>query len=206
MTKRSSTDGGARGWRRAGGLAVVLGMGLAAAPAGAVSISLAPAAVAPLPGDSFAIELTVAGLGDGSAPSLGAFDVTLSFDPAAVAFTSVVFDDRLGAIPAQAFADFAAGAGTLALASFSLLSPAALDALQPGAFRLATIVFEAVGAAPSTIGVASALLGDGLGQALPLDAPPTGVSVQPIPEPVAALVFGLGVAAVARVTRRRGAV
>lgn len=205
MAKRISTGRAARtrGWT--GTVAAAVVAALAAAPASAVSIALAPATVTPEPGATFAVELRVAGLGEGAAPSLGAFDVTLSFDPAAVAFTSVSFDEFLGTIPAQAFADFTPGAGTLALASFSLLPTAALDALQPGSFRLATIVFEAVGAGPSAIDVTAALLGDGFGGRLALATAPIGVQVQPIPEPAAALAFGLGLAAVARASRRRRA-
>jgi len=204
MAKRSATIGsGARRWL-AGALLAAAGA-LAATPAGAVSISLAPASVSPAPGDSFTLELLVSGLGDGTAPSLGAFDITLSFDPTAVAFSSVSFDAFLGAIPAEATADALAGPGTLALAEFSVLSSSALDALQPGSFRLATLVFAAAGATPSTIAVTSALLGDGEGARIGLDAPLGSTRVAPIPEPAAALAFGLGVAVVARASRRRGA-
>jgi hypothetical protein len=206
VAKRISMGRAGTWWRWASAVAAAAVVAaLAAAPAGALSIALAPATVTPEPGATFAVELRVAGLGDGAAPSLGAFDVTLAFDPAAVAFTSVSFDEFLGTIPAQALADFTPGAGTLALASFSLLPPATLDALQPGSFRLATIVFEAVGAGPSAIDVTSALLGDGFGGRLALSAAPTGVQVQPIPEPAAALVFGVCVAAVARASRQRRA-
>lgn len=178
-------------------------MGFAAAPAAALSLSLAPAIATPAPGGSFAAELFVTGLGDGGAPSLGAFDITLSFDADAVAFTSVAFDGFLGSIPAEASADALLGAGTLSLAGFSILPEATLDALQPASFRLATIIFTATSAAPSTIAIASSLLGDVDGRPLALTAPPTGLQVQPIPEPASALVFGLCLALVARAARRR---
>jgi hypothetical protein len=204
MAKRNPTNGARMGWWCAVALAAAVA-GLVTTPAGAVSIELTPATVTPLPGETFAIELRISGLGDGVAPSLGAFDITLAFDPAAVAFASVSFGDLLGAIPGQASAEAVPGAGTLALASFSVLSEAALDGLQPGAFRLATILFEALGAAPSAIDVTAVLLGDGPGLGLALDAPPTGAQVQPVPEPSVALLLGLGLAAMARTSRRRRA-
>jgi hypothetical protein len=174
---------------------------LAAAPAAAVSLSLAPAIATPAPGGSFTAELFVSGLGDGGAPSLAAFDITLSFDADAIAFTSVAFDDFLGSIPAEASVDAVLGDGTLDLAGFSILPAAALDALQPASFRVATIVFSATGSTPSSIAISSALLGDADGRPLTLTTPPTGMNVQPIPEPASALVFGLCLALVARVGR-----
>ena len=201
-TKRIVERGAARVRRLAIALAA-LGTGLAAAPAGAVSIWLAPAIATPLPGSPFAVELLVGGLGEGGALSLGAYDITLAFDPGAVAVTGVSFDGFLGAIPTEASADSVLGAGTLGLASFSILPSAALDALQPGSFRLATILFEATSATPSTIAISASLLGDAAGRAIPLSTPPTGTQVQPIPEPSAALVFGLCAALQARTSRGR---
>lgn len=204
MVNRIRTSGArAWTWARAAGASLAVLAALAAAPAGALTLTLSPATATPAPGDPFAVDLLVSGLGDGSAPSLGAFDVTLTFDAAAVSFVSVGFDAYLGAIPAEATAGSVLGAGTLALGEYSILSPAALDALQPGSFRLATVVFEATSLAPSAIGFGAVLLGDADGRALALTTPPTGTTVSPIPEPTAALVFGLAVAVVARASRGR---
>lgn len=202
MAKRSAADGARRrGWLL-GALLATVGW-LAAGPAGAVvSLSLSPASLHPAPGDSFPLDLMVSGLGDGVPPSLAAFDITLGFDPAAVTFSSLAFDSFLGAIPAEATADFVAGASTVSLAEFSILPSGALDALQPDPFRLATLVFTAASAAPSTIAITSALLGNGAGALIPIAALGSA-RVAPIPEPAAALAFALGVAVVAGATRRR---
>lgn len=204
MRDRSATerDRGAR-CRRAAALAataLVAVTGLAAAPAGAVSLGLSPPAVSPAPGGSFAVDLVVSDL---AGAVVGGFDVTLGFDPTALAIAGVSFDSQLGAIPAEATAEAIGGTGTLSLAAFSILSTAALEALQGDSVRLATIVFEATSAAPSAIGIAAALLADGPGAPLVLGAPPSGTNVTPIPEPAGALVFALGVGLTAAATRRR---
>lgn len=202
MRKRILQHGAEAAGRLAAPIAAVV-IAFAATSAAALSLSLAPAVATPAPGATFAAELFVSGLGDGGAPSLGAFDITLSFDADAVAFTSVTFDEFLGSIPGEASVDALLGAGTLSLAGFSILSEAALDALQPASFRLATIVFTATSAAPSAIGISSALLGDADAMALALTEPPTGMEVRPIPEPTSALVFGLCLALVARRAREQ---
>src|SRR5690606_15194388 len=103
MTARTDrTEDGGHSMRRRGGFAMAAGnprfatrarrwlagavlaavAELAAGPAGALSITLAPATVAPLPGGAFALDLVVSDLGGAA---LGAYDVALTFDPTAVA-------------------------------------------------------------------------------------------------------------------------
>jgi hypothetical protein len=171
-----------------------------AAPAGAALLGLSPSAVSPAPGGSFAVDLMVSGL---EGKVVGAFDITLGFEATALAIASVSFDTQLGAIPAEATAEAVEGAGTLALSEVSILSTTALDGLQGDPVRLATIVFDVISAQPSTIAITAALLGDGDGVRIGLDAPPGGTSVAPIPEPAGALLFALGVGVVARISRRR---
>jgi len=187
----------ARRWLAGAVLAAVAE--LAAGPAGALSITLAPATVAPLPGGAFALDLVVSDLGGAA---LGAYDVALTFDPTAVALTSVSFDGYLGVIPDEASAEALTAPGSVALASFSILPEAALDALQPDSFRLASLVFTATSGAPSTIAVGSALLGDAQGRRLTVDVLGSA-TIAPVPEPAAALAFGVGVMLAARASRRR---
>lgn len=175
---------------------------LVAAEAGALSIALAPGVATPPPGGSFALDVTIGDLGT---DVIGAFDLTVAFDASAVSVATVGFDAALGAIPAEATAEFVVGPSSVALAGFSILPTSALAALQGDSFRLATIVFDVLDVAPSTIAITSALLGDGAGAPLQLTAPPGGTSVRPIPEPAVAQAFAIGLALLAGATRRRAA-
>jgi hypothetical protein len=97
-------------------------------------------------GGSFTLDLVVSGLGDFSPDSLGAFDISVGFDATALSFTSYVLGDFLGDIDLFEAIDGSAGdiGGAVNVAEVSLLSAAALDALQPDSFTLATLSFSVV--------------------------------------------------------------
>lgn len=175
---------------------------LGATTSRAASILFDPASVSPLPGASFSLDLVITDLAGGDAGTVGGFDVALAFDAAAVSFVGVSFDVLLGTGSAEVLFDTIPGAGTLQIAGLSLLSPAALDALQSGSVRLATLVFEATAPQPSTISISSALVADALGLALPLDVRGSA-TVAPVPEPTSVLLFAVGLGVVARAGRRR---
>lgn len=177
-------------------LALALLLALAPAGAGAVSIDLAPGVVAATVGASFDLELVVSGLGDGAAPSLGAYDFDLEFDASLLAFESVAFGTQLGAGSLQASG---VAGGVVDLAEVSLLSPAALDALQPGSFVIATLRFTPLAPGTSSVGFGQAIVGDGFGA--PLQVSLGGARVvaeRAIPEPGAVALFGLGALVLAR--------
>lgn len=136
----------------------------------AVSLSLSPAAQTAAPGDSIELMLIASGLTEGGAPSLGAFDLILNYDPSILAYSGVVFGDMLGPVFGAITFEFDDGLGALNLAAVSLDDAATLDALQPGAFELATITFLATGAgvSPVAIDAQSVILGDALGAPLEL--------------------------------------
>ena len=181
----------------------VLGALIGALPAAAVTLSLAPSSLSPAVGSAFTLDLVVSGTSAGAAPSLGGFDVAVVFDPAAVTFTGVSYGTLLGALPAQATTATVAGPGAVALAEVSFLPPGDLDALQPDAFTLATLGFVATTLAPSTISLGSVLLSDGFGRPLGVEVPFGSAAVTPtpssaVPEPGAALVYGVGLWVVSR--------
>jgi hypothetical protein len=188
--------------------AIGLGLLLALAPAaaGALSIGFAPVAVTGAVGSSLALDVVVSGLGDGTAPSLGSFDLDVSFDPSLLSFDSLGFGALLGG-PADSLRDSdEPAAGVVDLAEVSLLSPPELDALQPDSFVLATLSFTALGAGTSTVSFSQALLGDAFGQRfgeVSLGAARVTASGAVIPEPRAFALFALGALAVARVRPRR---
>ena len=146
-----------------------------------------PSTPAPVVGDTFTADVVVSGLGNLAAPSLGAFDLNLTFNPSVVNFVGITFGQLLGdpmAGPVEAVTGFAAAAGSLNAFSVSLLTPAQLVALQPASFTLFTVTLQVVGTGDSSLDVLpNAVLGDQLGAPLPKGAiqggPFTGIARVP---------------------------
>src|SRR5262249_35813021 len=88
-------------------------------------------------GQIVVVDVVVSGLGGGLPPSVGAFDIDMSFDPAILAPTDITFGRFLGD-PEQAEALTAASIseGGVSFAAVSVLPAAELVALQPDAERL----------------------------------------------------------------------
>jgi hypothetical protein len=194
--------------RRAGlalaaALALVL-VPVGGAPAGAATLALVPSPVDVAVGGGFDLELVVGGLGDGVAPSVGGFDVALSFDPDLLSLDSVEVGLLLGDESAfESFSDIVFGTGSVGIAQTSFLDALTLDGSQPASFTLATLSFTAIGSGTSSVSFASASLADAFGE--PLAVTVAGARVNAggvIPEPSATLLFGLGALGVAAATGR----
>ena len=130
-------------------------------PAVGQTLEVVPSPSSPPVGSTLTVEVRVSGLGNFAPPSLGAFDLTLSFDPAVLSFTSGAFGVSLGdqnAAPAEAVA--ATGPGTGQVFEVSLLAPADLNVRQPDAFTLFTAAFNVVGEGATALGVGDITLGD----------------------------------------------
>jgi hypothetical protein len=174
------------------------------APAGAVTLALVPSAVAVAVGGNFDLDLVVGGLGDGVAPSLGGFDVALSFDSDLLSLDSVQLGALLGDENAfESFSDVVFATGSVSIAQTSFLDALVLDGIQPASFTIASLSFTAIAAGTSAVGFASASLADAFGA--PLQVTVAGARVNAggvIPEPSASLLFGFGALAVAAAARR----
>jgi hypothetical protein len=147
--------------------------------------------------------VVVSGLGNGAPPSLGSYDLDVSFDASRLTYASTDFGSLLGG-PADSIQGALGGAGLVDLAEISLLLPAELDALQPDSFSIATLHFSVSAPGASTVSITQALAGDGFGRPLSItslgSARVSGSAA--VPEPSALLVFALGAAIVYRSTRR----
>lgn len=106
-------------------------------------------------GGAVSVDVSVSGLGSAAAPSLGAFDLALCFDPTVLSFRSVRFGALLG--------DEAASEAVTGVSPFnshldafevSLLLPAELIAIQPASFTLFTATFAATSAGTSPMELA----------------------------------------------------
>lgn len=175
---------------------VRVGMALAfAAPQAqaGVIVSLTPDSAMVTLGDTLDVDVLIAGLRNFTPPSVGAFDLDVSFDAAILSPTGVTFGPFLGdpdPFAFETFTDFQFLTGVVDFAEVSLLSPAELDGLQPSGFRLATLSFDAIATGVSPLMLTQISVDD-----------PFGVNL--IPEPRTLWLIGVGLAGLGRVSRRR---
>jgi len=136
-------------------------------------------------GDSFSVDITIAGLGDLSSPSLGAFFIDVSFDNSLFGLDLVSFGDLLNGnagdpLFSDRFVDDSVS-GIVSLSETSFLFDFELDALQPASFTLATLDFTALATGSGALDFALIDLSDELGFSIN-DATGAGTTVT-VPEP-----------------------
>jgi hypothetical protein len=174
----------------------------------AASITLAPSSQSVDLGSQAVVTLDIAGLGSGAAPSVGAYDINLSFDSSILALSSVVFGDpvlgdQLDVLGLGSILGATPGAGTVNVFEISLDFVDDLNQLQADSFTLATFTFDTLAAGSSALGLTLNALGDADG--LPLEATLTGGSVDvtaapppvSVPEPSAWATYTLLLAGLA---------
>ena len=173
-----------------------------ASRADAITIGFDPA-VAETTGQTLSVDLVVLDLGNFISPSLGAFDLTLTFDPGVLSLATTSFGSFLGN-PATGEAFVSAtdvGPGSVNLVGLSFLTASELNALQPSAFPLATLNFNALAVGETPLLLTVNTLSNEVGESFSFVKTETG-SAQVIPEPATLLLLGMGLFGVA-VARRR---
>src|SRR5690349_9097493 len=111
--------------------------------AASISWDLVPSAVTVFQGQSVTADVVISGKAVGSAPSIGAIDFDVTFDPTILSPTNVTFGPFLGNPGLfEALTDFKFLPGVVDFAEASLLSPAQLDTVQPASFSIATLSFK----------------------------------------------------------------
>jgi hypothetical protein len=148
---------------------------LLALPGRAAVIEVVPAAQTVDEGDTLEVSLKISGLGDLIAPSLGTFELLVAFDAAVLSFVDAVFGDpilgdQLDVQGLGAVSQVTPGTGTVELFEVSLDTVSDLNALQAGAFVLATLTFSAVGEGTSAVTVSPGATGLGDADGAPLTA------------------------------------
>lgn len=192
-----------KSWVVAAAGLVMLGM---SAGACAVTVSLSPSSSTIGVGGAASVDVVIAGLGDQAAPSVGVYDIDVSFDAGVLGLDGVTFGTGLdvlglgsvritdGSLP-----------GVVNVYELSLDAAADLDALQPAAFTLFTLLFQGLGPGTSPLSVSLNTLGDASGDALDADVSGGELTVT-VSEPAAAwlLLAGLaGLGALPRAARSR---
>jgi hypothetical protein len=150
-------------------------------------------------GNQASVSLTIAGLGNGTAPSVGAYDIDVMFDPTVLSFNSAIFGNQLDILGLGDLQFVTPGAGDVDLFELSLDSASDLNNLQAASFILATLTFDTIGTGTSPITLTLNALGDADGKALAADLVNGSVTVSqqggpsPVPEP-SSLVLIVGAA------------
>jgi len=181
-----------------------LALSAAAVSANAATISVDPASQSTTVGSTVSATIRISDLAGGTAPSLGGFDLNLSFDAAVLSFSGLSYGtglDVLGLGSIQ-FSDTAT-AGLLNVGEISLDAESDLDTLQPGAFALFTVTFQAIAAGASGLNLQINSLADAAGLALSATTAGGSVGVAPVPLPAAAWLLFSGLAGLAGISRRR---
>lgn len=176
---------------------------LRGAPAEAIVIDFVPADQTVDLGAAVSVDLVISDLGDFTAPSLGAFDLDVSYDPSILSATSVTLTALLGDSTETLEGVDLSMPGLIDLFLVSLLPQLELESLQPASFVLATLSFDTLATGTSALELTDVVLGDALGAELSAIAGSGSITVGDtgIPEPplAALLVAALGLA----VFRRR---
>lgn len=150
-------------------------------------------------GDTVSLALVVSGLGNFTADSLGAFDVSVTYDAAALSFANYTLGDFfLGDTSLFTALDVSGGdtGGVVNVAQVSLLSAATLNIRQPDNFILAFLNFDVIGlttGASTEVSLpGNAVLGDQNGSALPVTTGRSAtITAVPVPGTLLLMLGGL---------------
>ena len=178
---------------------------IAAAPSWAIPIlSVEPSAEKIGVGQTLLVDVNISGLGSGTAPSLGAFDLRLVYNPFVLDFVTLGFGDQLDVLGLGTVNGFAEDpdptVGAVDFFEISLDLPSDLENLQADSFLLARIAFTGLGKGSSSLNLALPDLSDAFGNSLSAVVVPGSVKV---PEPGTLTLLILGLAGIGLVLRRQ---
>ncbi len=174
----------------------------------AVIINVLPNVPSIEQGNPVTVDITVSDLGNGTAPSVGVFDLDFSYDAAILGFNSATFGNQLdlfGFGSLQLVDSSIAGTINLFELSFDFASD--LDTLQAPSFVLASLMFDTLAVGTSNLSVASNSFGDSIGIELTPSIINASVDVTnnttvPISSPVSLWLIFLGISALSFMRRK----
>jgi len=175
----------------------------------AVMLSLQPSSSTANIGDTIDVNFVVSGLTAGAAaPSVGHFDIDITWSGPQLMFDSVAFGPYLGdpADPTETQVSILPPGVFVGLSEQSLLTPAALDALQPANFTLATVTFTAAALGNTVVSGDLFALDDAFGNRLldpfgPVDS--AHIDVLSVAEPVSLALLGVGILGLGVIHQRK---
>jgi hypothetical protein len=165
---------------------------------GEVVVSIDPTSQTTSIGRLVTADIDIAGLG--IPPSIGTFDLDISYNPLVLAFSGFAFGDPLVGDQldptgnGDVISSVNPGIGTLEIFELSLDSSSTLNSLQHSSFTLGALTFNAVGTGDSALDMSINALGDADGNPLTATIQDGAVSLtSAIPEPETGGVFSLAV-------------
>ena len=188
--------------------AFILLTACAGALANPITIQVLPASQNVNVGDPVTLTLQISGLGTGTAPSVGTFDIDVAFDPTLLSLTNTAFGTSLDIFGLGDIQIATPGTSTVNLFELSLDSDSDLNSLQPASFVLATLSFTALGNGISPVSLSVNALGDADGNSLSTILQDGSVTVGPsasTPEPATIFTLGGALAALGIYRRYRRA-
>lgn len=167
---------------------------LCVSAAAAPLLQFQPTHSSPAPGGTVMVDVVLSGLPPGEPPSVGSFDLDVTYDPSIVLPVSLLFGPWLGQEALGEVIQFAFDlGGVIDFGAVSLLTGPELDALQPGEFMLAQIGFLGLQPGNSPLSFEQILIDDSDGLKLPVEGTGGGITV--IPEPGTFLLTTLALVA-----------
>jgi hypothetical protein len=171
------------------------GMVIHCHPALADIMTVNPATQSVGVGSSVNVQIQMSGLGAASAPSLGAYDFNVSFDPFLLQFLGAtlgdpILGDQLDLSGLGSIQSVTPSAGSVELFELSLDSIDDLNNLQAPSFVLGTLNFQAIGLGTSSINISVNALSDAYGDVLAAGVQNGSVTVNAVPEPGSLLLLG----------------
>lgn len=151
-------------------------------------------------GDDVSLNVTISGLQNASAPSLGVYDLKLNYDSNLFAIKSISFGDSTqgNQLDLSGFGSLQtsdAGNGWLNVFELSFDAAEDLDNFQTSDFSLFSVIFTALDKGTGLFAVTANSFGDAYGNNLLVDSiNNTSVNVQ-VPEPTGIALISLGLLA-----------